>query len=194
MSKSPIRLSLATAENLAGRIMDGLQSVCEPGHCIAAGSLRRLRPDVGDIELVVIPRFSASLLPDVPGASLLELELNAWVQQGRLLAAGPNRGAALKKFYLPALGYDFKLEINISNRERWAVELAVKTGSAEFSHRLVTPRNIKIAPGVYGLLPSHCTVGKGWQVFEGETRLRFPSERGFIEWVCGRWVEPKERD
>lgn len=194
MSKSTLRLPLARAANLAERIVNDLAPVCEPGFCVVAGSVRRRRPEVGDIELVVIPKFSLSLLPDVPGVSLLELELNAWVGQGRLLAAGPNRGAALKKFHLPALGYDFKLEINISSAERWAVELAVKTGSAEFSHRLVTPRNIKIAPGVYGLLPSHCKVGKGWQVFEGETRLRFPTERGFIEWVCGQWVEPEERD
>jgi DNA polymerase/3'-5' exonuclease PolX len=188
MSKSPLRIPLARATNLAERIINDLSAVCEPGRCVAAGSLRRLRPDVGDIELVVIPRFALSLIADVPGVSLLELELNAWVQQGRLLKAGKNGGELLKKYYLPALDYTFKLEINISSPDRWPVELAIKTGSAEFSHRLVTHR----AHG--GYLPGHCKIKDGWQVYEGDSRLSFESEREFIEWVCGKWVEPEERD
>jgi DNA polymerase/3'-5' exonuclease PolX len=188
MSKSTTRLPLARAANLAERIITDLSAVSEPGRCIAAGSLRRLRPDVGDIELVVIPRFAASLLPDVPGASLLELELAAWAGQGRLLPAGPNRGAALKKYYIPALGCGFKLEINISDPQRWPVELAIKTGSAEFSHKLVTHR----AHG--GYLPGHCRIGNGWQVWEGGYRRGFAEEREFIEWICGKWIEPVDRD
>ena len=146
-------------------------------------------------------RFSASLLPSVPGVSLLDLELNARLKQGRLLRA--NKGGALKQYYIPSLareGHYFKLEINVSDAERWPVELAIKTGSANFSHRLVTPRNRLIAPGVYGLLPSHWRIMDGWQAWEypgnGSERRRvlFESEREFIEAVCGEWVEPERRD
>ena len=188
MSKSTLRLPLSRAANLAERIIDGLSAVCEPGYCIAAGSLRRCRPEVGDIELVVIPRFAASLLPDVPGASLLELTLNDWIGEGRLLSAGKNGGNVLKKYYLPALGYDFKLEINISNRERWPVELAIKTGNDYFSRKLVTHR----AHG--GYLPGHCKIRDGWQVWEGDSQRSFVEEREFIEWICGKWIEPKDRN
>jgi len=200
MSKSPLRLPLSRVDNLARRIIYELSPVCEPGYCLAAGSLRRNCTTVGDIELVVIPRLAASLIPDVPGDSLLELELNAWVRQGRLLKAGKNNGDLLKKYYIPALGYDFKLEINISSLSRWAVELAIKTGPADFSHRLVVPRNKPIRPGVYGLLPSNWRICNGWEVWEqpgnGATRQRVPfeSERDFIEAVCGRWIEPRDRN
>jgi len=193
MSQSPFRLALDIAADLAARIADGLAPVCE--RIQIAGSIRRQRPDVGDIELVVIPRFSRSLLPDVPGVSLLDLELNAWLLQGRLLRA--NKGETLKQYYIPALardGHYFKLEINVSDPERWPVELAIHTGSANFSHRLVTPRNRLIAPGVYGLLPSHCIVKDRWQVWDEAGRLHFADEREFIEWACGEWVEPERRD
>jgi DNA polymerase/3'-5' exonuclease PolX len=191
MSKSALRLPLARATNLAERIAGELLAVCD--RLEIAGSIRRRRPDVGDIELVVIPRYAATLIPDVPGVSLLELELNTWVLQGRLLSAGPNKGAALKKYFIPSLDYTFKLEINISSPDRWPVELAIKTGSAEFSHRLVTPRNKKTSTGAYGLLPSHCRIGDGWQVWEGRERRGFAEEREFIEWVCGKWIEPQDR-
>ncbi len=149
---------------------------------------------MGDIELVVIPRFSRSLLPDVPGVSLLDMELNAWLLQGRLLRA--NKGETLKQFYIPALareGHYFKLEINVSDPERWPVELAIKTGSANFSHKLVTYRRYG------GFLPGHCRITDGWQMWERlgdgtERRLCFADERDFIEWICGGWVPPEERD
>ena len=195
MSQSPLRLALPVAADLAARIVDGLAPVCEPGYCAVVGSVRRRRPSIGDIEILAIPKFSAGLLLDVPGVSLLELELLAWLRQGRLLRA--NRGEALKRYYIPSLareGHYFKLEINVSDAERWPVELAIKTGSANFSHRLVTPRNRLIAPGVYGLLPSHCVVRDGWQVWDGAGRINFEDEREFIEWACGEWVEPERRD
>ena len=197
MSTGPLRLSLDIAADLAARIAADLAPVCERVEIV--GSVRRRRPDVGDIEFVAIPRFSASLLPSVPGVSLLDLELNARLKQGRLLRASktPLEKLTCKPFYIPALareGHYFKLEINVSDPERWPVELAIKTGSANFSHRLVTPRNRLIAPGVYGLLPSHCVVRDGWQVWDRGGRIHFEDEREFIEWACGEWVEPERRD
>lgn len=193
MSQANFRLALDIAAGLAARIADGLAPVCE--RIEIAGSIRRRCPTVGDIEVVAIPKFSASLFPDVPGVSLLDLELIAWLKQGRLLRA--NKGETLKRYYIPALareGHYFKLEINVSDPDRWPVELAIKTGSANFSHRLVTPRNRQIAPGVYGLLPSHCIVRDEWQVWDAQGLIRFADEREFIEWTCGEWVEPERRN
>jgi len=198
MSQSPFRLSLPVAADLANKILNSLAPVCEPGFCIAAGSVRRRRPDVGDIEIVVIPAFSRGLFGG-PGVSLLDMTLVQMVNRGQLLRASraPLEQLTCKPFYIPALareGHYFKLEINVSDAEKWGVELAIKTGSANFSHRLVTPRNRLIRPGVYGLLPSYCIVRDGWQIWDGQGRVRFADEREFIEWTCGEWVEPERRD
>jgi DNA polymerase/3'-5' exonuclease PolX len=175
--------------------VDDLRPVCE---CIEiAGGVRRKRPDVGDLEVIVIPKFSQSLLADVPGVSLLDMHLVTLCNQGRLMraSAAPITELTTKSFYIPHLmreGHFFKLEIYTSDADRWPVELAIRTGSADFSHRLVTWHKYG------GFLPGHWRIADGWQVYEldgtgGERRLFFESERQFIEAVCGQWVPPEKR-
>lgn len=195
MSQSNHRLALTVAADLARRIADDLRPVCE--RVEIAGSVRRQRETVGDIEVVVIPKFSRSLLPHVPGQNLLDMHLVSLVNNGRLLraSAAPIQDLTCKTFYLPALarqGHWFKLEINVSTPERWPVELAIKTGSRDFSHKLVTYRKEG------GFLPGHWRIRDGWQVYEvggdgSEARLMFESERDFIEKICGAWVPPEKR-
>ena len=201
MSAGPLRLALPAARHLAAQIVCSIRPVCQ--RIRVAGSVRRGCPTVGDIELLVIPKFSASLLPDVPGVSLLDLQLDALMKQGRLMRAWrgdtPMAELTCKDFYIGSLfkrGELFKVQINISDFERWPVELAIKTGSAEFSHKLVTYRSQRDNPG---FLPSHWRIGDGWKVYEylgdgSERRLMFASERDFIEAVCGAWIAPGKRD
>jgi DNA polymerase/3'-5' exonuclease PolX len=196
MSQSNFRLAHQSAATLAAKIADDLRPVCE--RVEVAGSVRRRRETVGDIELVVIPKFSRSLFEHIPGQSLLDMHLVALMNQGRLLrgSIAPIQDLTCKTFYLPALarqGHWFKLEINVSTPERWPVELAIKTGSADFSHKLVTYRKEG------GFLPGHWRIRDGWQVYEvgsdgSEARLMFESERHFIETICGQWVPPEKRD
>lgn len=191
MNQSNFRLALPTAADLAAKIADDLWPVCD--RVKIAGSVRRQQETVGEIELVVIPKFSRSLFDHIPGESLLDMHLVSLTNQGRLLraTAAPIQDLTCKAFYIPALarqGHWFKLEINISTPERWPVELAIKTGSADFSHKLITYRKYG------GFLPGHWKIGDGWKVFVGEEQLLFESEREFIEMICGQWIPPEKRD
>lgn len=49
-------LPLDQADKLAQRIAEQLLPFCEPGLCAVAGSIRRRRPFVNDIDLVVLPK------------------------------------------------------------------------------------------------------------------------------------------
>lgn len=196
MSQSNFRLALAPAADLAAKIAADLAPVCE--RVEVAGSVRRQKETVGDIELVVIPKFSRSLFSHIPGQNLLDMHLVSLTNNGRLMraSAAPIQDLTCKAFYIPALarqGHWFKLEINVSTPERWPIELAIKTGSADFSHKLVTYRKEG------GFLPGHWRIRDGWQVYEvggdgNEARLMFESEREFIEMICGAWVPPEKRD
>ena len=176
-----VRISLKQAEPLAGKIKQALAPGCE--RIAVAGSIRRKKATVGDIELVVIPKRSPTLLPNVPGASLLDPLLQELVSAGRL-APGDKNGPHYKNFRIPAVP-GLTLDLFITSPECWPVIFAIRTGSAEFSRRLVTPRRRG------GLLPSYLKVTQG-RVWDGDTPLPLHSERELLE-LCGGWLEPAER-
>jgi DNA polymerase/3'-5' exonuclease PolX len=195
MSAGNFRLPLHLAADLAAKIAADLAPCCE--RVEIAGSIRRQRPDIGDIELVVIPKFARSLLDDVPGASFLDMHLVSLMARRKLLRAWSENtqmeSLTCRDFYVGSLFNErklFKVQINISNADRWPVELAIKTGPAEFSHRLVCHSDNPAR----GFLPHGWRIGDGWQVFDAKgERVLFESERQFIETFCGAWVPPERR-
>lgn len=95
-------------------------------------------------------------------------------------------GPRVKKLHLAE---GIMLEICVSDAVRWPVEIVIKTGPAEFSHKLVTPRRNG------GYLPSWLTIKNGWRVYQGDAQapLEFESEAQFLELIGLGWVEPQER-
>lgn len=59
------RWSLGIAEAVAADIIADLAPACEPGFCIAAGSVRRKKESCGDVEILYIPKLGTR---PVPGA------------------------------------------------------------------------------------------------------------------------------
>ena len=166
--------------DLADRIKEELSPWCD--EIEIAGSLRRKKPTIGDIEIVCIPKRQMNLFGE-PDASLLDMHLYSLLSDGRLLQ-GDKNGDNYKNFYIPALP-ELKLDLFITNPECWPVIFAIRTGSANFSRRLVTQKNKG------GLLPSEYNVSKG-RVWDRGIPLDLSSERNFLE-LCGGWVEPEER-
>jgi DNA polymerase/3'-5' exonuclease PolX len=175
------KLSLAQAQPLAEKIRDTLKPYCE--RIEIAGSIRRQRPMVGDIEIVCIPRCQTDLFGN-PGASLLPWFLGELVNESRLLP-GDKNGEKYKEYYIPAID-GLKLDLFITSPECWSVIFAIRTGSASFSRRLVTQKEKG------GWLPSHLQV-KGGRIWDGNELVNLATERDFLE-LCGGWVEPTERN
>lgn len=110
-----------------------------------AGSVRRRRAEVGDIEHVIIPRFGeliddSSLFGEKkPHANLLFVALDRLVADGKLTrhiygATGHRWGEKYR-------GVDyrgFNHEIFIADHSNFGATLAIRTGPAEFSQKLVT--------------------------------------------------------
>lgn len=179
-----IKLPLKQAQSLTCKIIEALAPGCERIEC--AGSVRRLRAEVGDLEIVCIAKQTVDLFGD-PVGSLLDMVLTNLVEEGRLIR-GDKNGRKFKNFLIPTVT-DLKLDLWITTPECWGVRFTISTGSAEFNKRLVTQRSKG------GLLPSDLNVS-GARVWRGAEVLATPTEQALFDLIGGPgwWIEPKDRD
>lgn len=179
-----IKLPLRQAESLANRIAAALEPGCE--RVRVAGSIRRQKELVGDIEIVCIPRLDFDLL-GTPAIPVLDRVLHDLVSAGRLIPRDKN-GRNFKNFSIPAMP-ELGLDLFITTPAQWGVIFTLRTGSEVFSKRLVTHQCYK-----GGLLPNDMQVAGG-RLWRGELVLETPEEMDVFNEIGGRgwWVPPDER-
>jgi DNA polymerase (family 10) len=135
MSMAGPRLPLAEARHIAGQIYGQLDPSCE--RLAIAGSIRRGRADVGDIELVAIPRFieePASLWGDTSQVSLLSQALaREEAEQVLERLSGGERYVKLRH-----VRSGLQVDLFITTPEQWGLILLIRTGPAAYSQWLVT--------------------------------------------------------
>jgi len=210
------RIPLAEAEKLAAEFQDLIPETCY-SRWEVAGSVRRRCPMVGDVEIVVIPRYGTievreGLFPtEKQNANLLWNLLDAHVQDGhmkRWLRQVQCRKCEGKGFLcndtahtcptcdgrqtLPreCWGDKFRavefrgrcFDVFTATPNTWGSQLAVRTGPAEYSHKLVT-----------------CLLRRGLRQEDGWVRnkrtgdlLPCPEESRYFE-LCGVPMIPPER-
>ncbi len=139
MSSSAKR-SLSDAINLSGEFTLLLAPYCD--RIEFAGSIRRQKAEVGDCEIVAIPKISRATLDLFGGnipENLLLKRLDSLLADGRIRKAvysnGTNRWGERYR------GCEFKgvlHEVFMTPLSSFGPTLAIRTGSAEFSKVLVT--------------------------------------------------------
>jgi len=174
------KLPLQEAEQIAERLKAELARACL--RIEIAGSVRRKKPEVGDIEAVCIPLRMLDMFGQ-PGLSALDVTLVRLLEDKLLLPAGKN-APKYKQFHWGQTP-DLQIDLFITTPEEWGVRFTLSTGSAEFNKRLVTPRQQG------GLLPS-CYRIRDNRVWFKETALPTPEERDVFN-LIGGWVPPEER-
>lgn len=122
-------MNIDLAQELATGIVNDLAPHCEPGRCEIAGSIRRKKPEPGDIEVVCIPKpYQVGLFAD--GIAPI---VNAWPKvKGELPCKYTQR-------LLPFIdnGEPVKLDLFFATPESWGLILAIRTGSADYSHHVL---------------------------------------------------------
>lgn len=154
MSTTALKRHWAEAMSDAQRFLvmfDGLYERWE-----FAGSLRRKKPEVGDVEHVIIPKFGD--VPDGDSIFAATKRMNlVWHKLDQLLAEGKLTkhiyGAAGNRWGEKYRGVDFRgfnHELFMADAENFGSVLAIRTGPAEFSQKLVTalhPRGLQNKDG-----------------------------------------------
>lgn len=164
------------------------------------GSLRRGKPEVNDIELLVAPRFE-----DVPAGLFGESEpVNVLAREmKRILDAGGvehrydvnGRGSFGERYMrinwvvpegpeLPEERVPVDLFVCLPPAQ-WGVLKMIRTGPADFSKRLVTPRP-------YGMLPMGMRVQDG-QIIDRGQPIETPDEETFFAQIGIDYIRPEDR-
>lgn len=117
----------------------------------AAGSLRRKRPRVGDLEFVVEPKMRRLLLgPPEPDLEPLKREVLTWSTWHR----GGDRYWRVKDVLGSGCALDLFL---VWPPAEWGSILAIRTGPAELGQFAVTVMKDRRTPHVDGHVPGHPT-------------------------------------
>jgi len=143
------RVSLDVARTMAGLLLAQLAPVCE--RVEIAGSVRRGRPMVGDLEVVAIPRTETRerqvdlFTREIETVNRLDLVLDDLVAAERVVnatAAGKKIcwGPRQKRFWMhinPRHGW-LQVDLFLTVPEAWGAIFCLRTGPEAFSKALVT--------------------------------------------------------
>lgn len=188
------RIPLAEAQTLAREIADLLAPVCE--RIEIAGSMRRGRATVADIELVVVPRIdqeASGLFDDIvepvnrleERVAQLRLTSDLTLRSVEIKRAdgsieqGQRNGPAYKA--LAWRGFPVDLFIVREPDVNWGVIFALRTGPDEWNRRLVED------------CKRHFRRVEGGRVLHLGRVVPCPEERDFFAAIGQRWVDPPDR-
>lgn len=170
---SETRIPLARAERLAAELVELLRPACL--RIEVAGSIRRRKADVGDIELVAIPlveqghdMFGEPNCAYIDRLVILCSDLlNAGVLQQRVRTNGRAWGTR----YKAAAYCGFPVDLfAVLPPAQFGVLFLLRTGPAEFSRRFVTSRRQG------GMLPEWAQVKDGALWHRGGRMIETPEE------------------
>lgn len=148
----PLAYALGVAEDLKAL----LAPTCE--RVAIAGSVRRRRETVKDIELVVIPRYQASMNLFGEGekrTDLLSMVIDAYMNidgifSKRMNTAGRPIGYGPLNKYLVHVPTGLAVDIFTATPENWGMAMVVRTGPKELNVRMMQRfRELGMEGGVY---------------------------------------------
>jgi DNA polymerase (family 10) len=160
-------MNLPQAEAVANEVMDRLRPCCSK--IAVAGSVRRKKGWVNDIDIVCIPSNQGAFLAAVHS-----------------LGAKVKEGPAIMSRRLP-VGID--VEFYIANEITWATLLLIRTGSKEHNIKLCSlakRKGMVLHADGRGLY--HAEAGNP------EFRLLCPTEADIFKHLGMEWVKPEDRE
>lgn len=167
----------------AERLVEQLSPGC--ARIKIAGSIRRQKSTVKDIEIVAIPRFTATrdlFGVEIARRSELDVVLAEHDLEPRYREDGALQGIGEKaKFYREST-MRIPLDLFVCNPDTWGVIFLLRTGSADFNKRLVMHMR---AIG-YAM--------KDGRIYDPKGQIcATPEERDVFKLLKVKWREPEDR-
>lgn len=165
---------------LASALVERLRPACE--RIEIAGSIRRKKAEIGDIELVAIPKT----IPDLLGEPQVQTEVDVLLAQWPITIT--KDGQKYKQFLFNGTsGQSYQVDLFLQpDPATWGVNFLIRTGPSEFSTRMVT----SVASG--GLRPRDLLVRDG-RVWRNGEALATPEEGDVFALWDMDFIRPEER-
>lgn len=176
-------MELQQAKQIADGLVKDLLPFCERAEI--AGSIRREKPEVKDIEIVAVPK----LLPitDMFGASVGTSSAIEENIQSLLTSWNAYTIKNGEKYKMIALAdHGIKLDLFIVTKESWGVQFVIRTGPSDFSHWLVTQKRFG------GAMPAHAKV-EGGRIIVANKPIETNEEIDVFNFLQIKMQEPKLR-
>lgn len=186
-TKYPAGQMLAKALSFMSLIVD----VCE--RVQIAGSLRREKAMVGDIELVAIPKFKGSHnLLDIRCADLLRTNhITKRLNKNNVPIAWGKMGDISRYKAMIFANAPIDLFIVLPDRQ-WGPTFLIRTGPGDANEALVTQDGWVNQHGIRGTLPEYLSFRDG-AIWRGDSRLDTPEEADVFDAVGMPYIQPNER-
>ena len=168
-------MNLNQATEIAERIRAELAPHCE--RIEIAGSIRRRKPEVGDIEIVCIPKISEIGLfmgYDLAVDDDFCVLVNRWPAV---------KGKPTGKYTQRILPDGIILDLFIARPENWGLILAIRTGSAGYSNHVLA----------YGWVKAGYRSIDG-MLHKGSEKITVREERDLFDLIGLAWSDPWERN
>ena len=191
------KFPLPIARRIAHELLEQLAPHCE--RALIAGSIRRQKADVKDIELVVLPKTYVAggngLFDEgTRHYAILPAFRHTVETLGRVVKGKPD--GRYMQIDLPS---GIKLDLFMPKSHDYFRQFAIRTGSAEYSATRIAVSWKKkgwcgTADGLRRI--SDCEETKsGWKCIKPNPELPpvWPSEEAFFAWLGVKWVDPKDR-
>ena len=167
MEKS-IKYPYAEAYKIALEVLEQLKPHCE--RIEIAGSIRRKKAEVGDIEILAIPKpYDVGLFQ-----SGIATVVNQWEKV---------KGDLPCKYTQRILPSGIKLDLFIADESNWGYTFAMRTGSADYSHRVLA--NGWVREGFKS---------EGGYLFRNGEKYEIKEEIDLFKLIGLRYVEPEDRN
>lgn len=171
-------MELSKAKIIADKYVKLLQPFCE--RIEIAGSIRRLKPEVKDIEIVCIPKEDIIVIDMFNKQGVRSLNFRALVKQWNIIKGNAGTG----KYVRIKLPEGINLDLFICRKENWGLIFAIRTGSAAYSHKVLATGWVRAGfKSVGGMLCSATSYP-----------LRLYEERDLFDLIGVNYIEPEKRN
>ena len=171
MKEKSKKYPYAEAYAIALDVQEQLKPYCE--RIEIGGSIRRKKSEIGDIELVLIPKPYTTGLSESGIATIV----NKWKQVKGELEFGKTR---YTQRMLPS---GIKLDLFFATEQNWGSIFSIRTGSAEYSHRVLARGWVR--NGFHS---------EGGLLFKNGERYEVREEEDLFRLAGVAYVEPEERN